>query len=277
LIGILDLFSKFKNLFDNANFIEFIIIENKFPEFLKFHFSNAILYKIFLPVILKDEDFILNADAGNLFQNGFYGFSENLNKLISNSTEFTLGAFLQSSKMQMPEEISEYSIHYPTGGLLLFNTKNYHHNNTSDRIIEFYNDKATCLKYAEQEILCAVLNDSEFYKFEGFEDIYLDDLSSYVGNKYLPINFQKLNDSIFYKNQGSIKPWKIWNLNPNKTIYLQVRNDISKFIDLTQYIFIKEERENISENLILFKTANLISYENELTREALNNSRKSES
>jgi lipopolysaccharide biosynthesis glycosyltransferase len=74
---ILDLINKFKNSFDDNNFIELIIIEDKFPEFTKFHFSNAILYKIFLPVIISTDDFILNVDAGNLFQNGFSGFSEN--------------------------------------------------------------------------------------------------------------------------------------------------------------------------------------------------------
>jgi lipopolysaccharide biosynthesis glycosyltransferase len=263
---ILDLFHKFKNSFDDDNFIEFIVVENKFPEFTKFHFSNAILYKIFLPVILKDEEFILNVDAGNLFQNGFYDFSQNLYKLIRHSTEFTVGAFLQSSNLQMPEEISKYSIHYPSAGLLLFNTKKYHYNSTSDRIIGFYNDNASYLTYAEQEILCGVLNDTEFYRFEKSEYVYLDDLSTYVGENYLPINYEKLNISIFYKNQGSLKPWKVWNLNPNRAIYLKARNEISKFIDLNQYNFIREERESISENLIMYKSANLIAYENELIK-----------
>ena len=263
---IIDLINKFKTSCDEMNFIEFIIIENKFPEFTKFHFSNAILYKIFLPVILSTEDFILNVDAGNLFQNRFIEFSNKLNELIKHSTDFTIGAFLQSSKMQMPVEILEYSSHYPSGGLILFNTKNYLYNKISDRIIKFYNEKATHLKYAEQEILCAILNDSEFYNFKGFEDIYLDDLASYVGNNYLPVDHKRLNNAIYYKNQGSIKPWKNWNLNPNKAIYLKVRNEISKFIDLTQYTFIREERESISENLIPFRAANLISYENELIK-----------
>ena len=38
---ILDLINKFKSSFDDMNFIEFIIIEDKFPEFTKFHFSNV--------------------------------------------------------------------------------------------------------------------------------------------------------------------------------------------------------------------------------------------
>ena len=120
---ILDLINKFKSSFDDMNFIEFIIIEDKFPEFTKFHFSNVILYKIFLPVIVCTDDFILNIDAGNLFQNRFIEFSNNLNELIEHSTEFIVGAFLQASKMQMPVEISKYSSYYPSGGLILFNTK----------------------------------------------------------------------------------------------------------------------------------------------------------
>jgi hypothetical protein len=263
---IIELIGKFKISFDHMNFIELVIIEDNFPEFAKFHFSNAILYKIFLPIILKDEDFILNVDAGNLFQNKFIEFSNYLNKLICHSNEFIIGAFLQSSKMQMPVEITEYSNFYPSGGLILFNSKNYFFNKTPDRIIQFYADKAIYLKYAEQEILCAIINDLEFYSFKGIEDVYLDDLSNYIGDKYSPIDQNKLNNSIYYKNQGSIKPWKKWNLNPNKAIYLKFRNDISKLIDLNQYAFIKDEQESISDNLVPFKDANLLSYEKDLIR-----------
>ena len=263
---IISLIDEFKISFDSVNFIELVIIEDKFPEFSKFHFSNAILYKIFLPVILNSEDFILNVDAGSLFQDKFNEFSNYLNKLIFLSNEFIVGAFLQSSKMQMPIEITRHSNFYPSGSLILFNSRNYFLNKISDRIAKFYNENAFYLKYAEQEILCAVIDDLEFFNFEGIENVYLDDLSNYVTGNYSPIDQNKLNNSIFYKNQGSIKPWKKWNLNPNKAIYLKYRNDISRLVDLNQYSFIREERESVSENLISFKDANFLSYEKYLIK-----------
>ena len=124
----------------------------------------------------------------------------------------------------MPIEITRHSNFYPSGGLILFNSRNYFLNKISDRIAKFYNENAFYLKYAEQEILCAVIDDLEFFNFEGNEYVYLDDLSNYVTGNYSPIDQNKLNNSIFYKNQGSIKPWKKWNLNPNKAIYLKYRN-----------------------------------------------------
>ena len=260
----MDVLSKFKNSFDKINFIEILIIENKFPSFTKLHFSNAILYKIFTPIITGIDDYILNVDAGNLFHKGFLEFSENLTKLTEEKKEFVLGAFLTSSRLEMPAEITKFANYYPSGSIFLFNNYKYKQNKIADKIIEFYNEKSVYLKYAEQEILCAILDDSEFYKFEGWDKIYLDDLSLYVGADYSSIDFDKLNNSIFYKNPGSIKPWKNWNLNPNKCIYLKYRNEISKFIDLNQYSFITKERQYISENLIPYKSANLIAYENEL-------------
>ncbi len=263
LIGLLN---GFKSLFDKKDFIKILIIENKFPEFSRFHFSNAILYKIFLPIILPDDEYILNVDAGNLFQDGFFKFSMKINKLIAEKKEFVLGAFLQSSKNEMPSQIEKFSIYYPSGALLLFNTNMYMENKINTRIVNFYNKYASYLKYAEQEIMCAILDDSEFAAFGGIGDIYLDDLSSYTGENYATVDIKKLSNSIYYKNPGSIKPWKYWNLNPNKSIYLKIRNEISKFINLNEYSFIKEERESISDNLRLYKIANLLAYEDELIR-----------
>lgn len=261
---IINLFNEFKSLFDEKNFIEIIIIENKFPEFNKLHFSNAILYKIFTPIIVEADDYILNVDAGNLFHDGFFEFSKNLNLIVEHKNKFIMGAFLMPSKMEMPSQISNFSVYYPAGGLILFNVNNYKENKIDDKIIEFYNYNSMYLKYAEQEIMCAILDDSQFYEFKGVENIYLDDLSLYIGSGHLSIDYKRLNSSIYYKNTGSIKPWKNWNLNPNRSIYLKIRSNITKFINLNQYTFIMEERQDIAEALIPFKQANLLAYENEL-------------
>jgi len=261
---IIDLFNKFKISFDEKNFIEILIIENKFPEFNKLHFSNAILYKIFTPIIIGIDDYILNVDAGNLFHDGFSEFSKNINLIIEQKTDFVMGAFLSPSKNEMPSEIPKFSIHYPAGGLFLFNVNKYKEYKIGEKIIEFYNANSMYLKYAEQEIMCATLEDSQFYEFKGIENIYLDDLSLYTGSGYLSVDYQRMNKSIYYKNPGSIKPWKNWNLNPNRSIYLKIRNYITKHINLNQYSFIVEERQTISEALRPFMQANLLAYENEL-------------
>lgn len=261
---ILNLLNNFKEIFDTFNIIQVSVIEDKLPEFNKFHFTNAILYKIFAPIIFSEEEFILNVDAGIIFLPKFSEFSENLNKKLEHSTDFTIGAFLESSMNLMPAEVSKYSIYYPSGQILLFNSKKYLQDKIAERVIKFYTEKAIYLNYAEQEILCAILEDSDFFEFKGIENIYLDDLSSFTGNSYYPIDYIKLKNSIYYKNQGSIKPWKSWNLNPNKVIYLKIREEICKRIDLNQYGLINKEREAIEEKLIAFKAANLLSYENYL-------------
>ena len=263
------LISEFKNKFDKDNFIEFLKIENTLPDFDKYHFSNTILYKIFLPHIFQNEEYVLNVDAGNIFFPGFEEFSNQINSHVLVNPNFVVGAFFANSDSLMPPQITNFSKFYPSGALLLFNTTKYFEVNFSERIINFFNQFCELLQYAEQEILCAILEELEVYQFPCWENVYLDDLSSYVGENYFPINQARLERCIYYKNPGSIKPWKIWNLNPNREVYLKIRQEISLQINLEAVDFIREERNLIKQNLEMFKLANLKSYETRLASKSI--------
>ena len=90
-----------------------------------------------------------------------------------------------------------------------------------------------------------------------------------MGENYFPINQARLERCIYYKNPGSIKPWKIWNLNPNREVYLKIRQEISLQINLEAVDFIREERNSIKQNLEMFKLANLKSYETRLASKSI--------
>jgi hypothetical protein len=108
------------------------------------------------------------------------------------------------------------------------------------------------------------LTDNDFYAFPFKELVYLDDLANYKDDTYSPIDIKRLANCVYYKNPGSIKPWKLWNLNPNKSIYLEIRNIVNKAINIDSSPEINNERTSIQNQLESIRLAHLIKYEQSL-------------
>jgi hypothetical protein len=107
-----------------------------------------------------------------------------------------------------------------------------------------------------------VLRDEEFLQLPQPDGIYLDDLATFIYSVPMPLDTERLQNCIYYKNIGGCKPWKVWNLNPNKRVYLEHRREIESILDPDQNRFIQENRISTKDNNVL--TVNLLAFERAL-------------
>lgn len=237
----LEIIRNFAKKFDIKNKLKLVEVQQNISEFNSLHFSNAIIYKILIPEIVQNEEYIINIDAGNIILDKFEFFINYVSQEIS-LTDFTIGCFLSHNNTNFPLHLPTISNIYPSANFLLFNIKAYKSKNLYEKITTFYASHLSQLKYAEQEILPCVLDSNCFLKFKYDDLIYLDDLIDFANNNFSEIDIKRLNNSIAYKNHGSIKPWKLWNLNPRKFIYLNSRKELDFLFENEKYKFIHDER-----------------------------------
>jgi len=242
--------------------LEVLEVNNRLPDFKVHHFSNAILFKALVPEALPNESLILNIDAGCIIGGGFPDFLTGMLSAAKDNTRWSVGAFLSPADGMLPQNLPKGSSFYPNAQLLLFHTPRYQSSRVSERLSEGYVSYSQQLELAEQELLSLILSDSEFLSFPFSEEIYLDDLATFVYSQPQEIDSERLRTCIYYKNTGGCKPWKIWNLNPNKRIYLEHRSEIESILDPDSNRFIQENRISAYDNDVL--TVNLLAFERSL-------------
>ena len=229
--------------------VSFIKIKNNiFGKLDKFHFTNSILYKILIPSII-DHDYIINIDAGTLLGNRFSEYLAEVDFCVMHhyTSDFVMAAFCGSSKVDLPVHLSKYphNSKYPTGWVLLFDKKNYQSKNLYERTIRMYMAHQNELVWAEQDLLCLLLNGEELQDLP---------MKNSVLNEQLSIDGLLTNarsagwgqEFSLYKVSGSLKPWKYWVLDPRKNFYLSRRDALQKYLDLDAYSFIKSCRHSVN-------------------------------
>jgi lipopolysaccharide biosynthesis glycosyltransferase len=228
---------------------------NQFTDYVqRFHFSNAILYKAALPKIFPAYENILLFDCGMIFGLQVGDFIQKLSHRIENREMSAVGAFCVSPYVSgaLSAELQKYphNAFYPSAAVLYFDVNRYNELSIYERFLAAYETYRNSLQYAEQDLLCLALTESElcafsdewlrchidlaspegWYKFDEYEEIYVN------------------RNSLYMKHIGSFKPWKKWVLHPAKSIYLRELHNLGKLIG-EEYLTIFRDDEFFPGNM----------------------------
>ena len=232
-----------QNNFDNR--LKGIIINNSvLDDFQIYHFNNSILYKCLLPSIIQ-HDFILNIDSGYLVGDYFEDFWMSTVKICPTlkNKDAVLAAYCNNSADDLPASLRSlpHNNLYPTGGVLLFNKLSYDDSDFYSRFISEFIKLKDRLVWAEQDLMCIVLANSEIVKLPLREHMLLEQLGL-EGLKCKTRSQANSRPFSIYKITGSIKPWKKWATDGRRDYYLKKRFDFEKKFPLGHYALIKKNR-----------------------------------
>jgi hypothetical protein len=243
---VVGLLSKFLAGARGETSVHAIQLENTMAPFTKYHFNNSIIYKPLIPSIIAGEPFIVNIDAGVLRGREFDGFVENfVSDLCHDRSEWVLSAICDSAEGQIPAALvgGPYNKLYPAGQFLLFNSRMYSWSNWQSRYIHNYSVFYQHLLYAEQELMCLTALEGELVALPGAESVVVAQLNGdvlYGKSERLPDTYAE--KCVSFKFGGSIKPWKYWVLDPNKSIYTRRRALLESWCVLASNPLIEKNR-----------------------------------
>ncbi len=238
-ISILQLFQEKLNAIDANLKLSIIILKSKiFKEYIRrYHFSDAILYKLLLPKILPNYQHIIFFDCGMIFGDRTNDFLKLIEKKVDCDEMGVVGAFCSDSDDTngLSETLRHlgHNEYYPAGVILYFDVKKYEKSNLYDRIINSFEENKELLLYAEQDLLCLVLTSGELTRFEKNTDRIQIDMADESTWNLIAWYSKKYNskDYFYIKHIGSFKPWNKWVLHPVKALYLKRKQLLSKNFD----------------------------------------------
>ena len=215
---------------------------NQFSDYVqRYHFSNAILYKAALPKIFSSYQHILFFDCGMIFGLQLPVFIERLRQSIQRSEISVVGAFcvspFVSGALNLALQQYSHNILYPSAAVLYFDVQRYNQLAIYERYLAAYSVHRQQLHYAEQDLLCLVLQAGELSAFEDREFKYHIDMASPESwsdiDRYERIYMDR--NYLYLKHIGSFKPWKKWVLHPAKAIYLRELQRLEKRYEVAGY------------------------------------------
>jgi lipopolysaccharide biosynthesis glycosyltransferase len=248
--------SDFKNKL-NTDQVNILKVANTLSSFNKFHFSNSIIYKILIPNLVEGYDFILNIDAGILLGDKSLNFFHHIIFNIENNAykNAAVSAFLTDSSIDLDVSLQHISHNskYPSGIILLFNVQMYNLNNLFTQIIDSWKKYSTVLLYAEQDLLCIIIEEGNFIQLPMRDSVIIE----FLDLDGLKINTLSVGDIkpnfAFYKVCGTCKPWKYWVLDQRKSFYLKHRELFEQFFSLSTYEIIIKNRHHVTHNKLAEK------------------------
>jgi hypothetical protein len=203
-----------------------IKICNTLPDFNKYHFTNAILYKPLIPSLIGHSKYIINFDAGIIPGSHFDSFiNQTINQCLINPNKWIISAFCDPvlNSLPVPIKISDESRLYPNGQVLLFNKENFDTFHFDQRYMVNYEKYQKSLVYAEQELMCITADTDELSELPLANErtLYGLDLKSML-DKNLILDHAKIDEHCIYsKVIGTLKPWKYWVLDANKKHWIE--------------------------------------------------------
>jgi hypothetical protein len=209
--------------------IHAITLNNSLPAFSSCHFNNAILYKALLPLAINSEPYLVNFDAGILLGGKFGAFWKQLKHDLVHRDDgrWIIGAHCHNPEDMLPSALGgvPHNAYYPAGNLLVFHTRRYLESAWQKKFLDNYSQFTRYLNYAEQELMCLCSAEGEIMALPGMKQRITPFLGLEVlRHKTQPLELSVLQDCLFFKFVGSLKPWKYWVLDPNKFIYLKRRS-----------------------------------------------------
>ena len=240
---------KFKGTINNDQLI-IIKVANTLNDYNKFHFTNSIIYKILIPSIIKDYDFILNLDAGILCGNKFVDFIECIITEVNNHKHDNslVSAFCTDSEVDLNIGLHNFphNSKYPSGIVMLFNVRNYDLFNTVDKILSTWYQFSDYFIYGEQDLLCIIAEEGQISQLPMSDSIIIE----YLDLKGLDFKISSIayliTEFSFYKVCGTCKPWKYYVLDFRKLFYLTRRAPLEKSLDLSSFQLILRNRHEIT-------------------------------
>lgn len=236
--------------------------------FNKFHFTNSIIYKVLVPKMVEC-DFILNIDAGFLLGHKAADLINKIKDEINANTydKSIVAAFCTDSEIDLQSNLHglPHNSKYPSGIFLLFNTRNYKANDTYARILSSYSQLVNRLVYAEQDLLCLILNEGQLSQLPFREFVIVEFLGLEGLDQDLVSIAVKSKNFAFYKICGVCKPWKYWVLDFRKIFYLRRRTLMEKVFNISNYSVVLKNRHQITHAYLAEKFLENLEYK------ALNN------
>lgn len=229
--------------------VNIICIENTiFDKFERYHFSNAILYKLALASFI-DHDYIVNVDAGFLLGSQFTNLAQQMDAAIANAPDPALvWAFCDDSAVALPEQLQQLPHHalYPIGWVLVFDKRRCVASDLYARLVRAYMTVKDALVWAEQDLLCLVLEGAQLQALPEKHTVLIEQLE--------PENLLQPQESIafetdfsLYKVTGTCKPWQYWVLDSKKRFYLHRRTALQNVLDINSMRLIQESRHWVTQ------------------------------
>jgi len=223
-------------------------VKNELSDFQSHHFNNSIVYKALVPWLLPQHPFILNLDAGILLGRDFDDYlREVMDTLCHDDAKWVIAANCSQASEKLSSSQLKIRHHdkYPSGAVLLFNTRQYQAAQWDTRYVAAYEAWRKSLRYAEQELICLVSQDHELVELPRNGQLKVHAL----GHNVLHGLSERLpdtaaDDGVYFKFMGSLKPWKYWNLDPDKAIYTRRRQRLETTFPLSGRVLVEAERRS---------------------------------
>jgi lipopolysaccharide biosynthesis glycosyltransferase len=224
--------------------VNVIRIENTvFEKFERYHFSNAILYKLALPSFIG-HDVIVNVDAGFLLGPQYAMLAEQMDVALAQAPESSVvWAFCGDSAVELPQALQPLPHHalYPIGWMLVFDRRRYVAADLYARLVRTYLAVKDALVWAEQDLLCLVLEGEQLQPLPAKHTVLIEQLEpESLLNPQESAGFTE--DFSLYKITGTCKPWQYWVLDAKKRFYLHRRAALQAVLDIHSMRLIHEAR-----------------------------------
>ena len=224
-----------------------IVVKNTLGSFNAYHFNNSVIYKAIIPSMLPHEPYIINIDAGILLGQRFDNFVDSItSSLCTADAQWILSAHCISPDGNMSGALAQEPRNslYPAGALIFFHTANYLARDWYSRYIDNYSRWGTHLRYAEQELVCLTAQEGELKALPSINDINVHQLNLEVLTSDIQrLSLSEVEDCVFFKFAGSVKPWKYWVLDPNKALYTERRQRMEQEFVISGLALIEKHRE----------------------------------
>lgn len=193
----------------------------------RYHFSSAILYKLVLPQIFGTYEHIVLFDCGMLFGDRLGGFLDGVAARIDSGDIAPIAAFCcapdAEGALSADLRRHPHNALYPAAAIVYFDVRRYGAAGLYQRLVAGFGSFKHELMYAEQDLLCLVLQEGELCAFDARDDRHHIDMAD-QGTWYRMPEYEQRwrgKDYFYIKHVGSFKPWKKWILNPAKGLYLR--------------------------------------------------------
>jgi hypothetical protein len=239
------------NRFTQAFPLSAIKIRDSIPSFSRYHFTNTIIYKPFIPSLISTNEFVINIDAGVIPGKRFDAFIDyTISHCKSSGKEWIISAFCEelTNLHPLPIAISDNTKPYPNGQILLFNKESFAYGNFMQRYMLNYQLHKNSLVYAEQELICITANAGELSQLPLASErkLYSLDIKP-LWDKNLILNHTSIDDDCVYsKVIGTLKPWKYWVLDPNKKHWIEKIKLMEAEFPISQFPLIVSNRHEVT-------------------------------
>ena len=202
---------------NHKNCKDFIIIkvndENiKFPNLNLSHVSKATYYRLFIPIYLKNEDFVIYLDSDTVvMQDPALEFRKIINEF---KNKYYIAGTLETNRHKTPDIFERLDLNgdeYFNAGVLIFNIKKILENFPETILLEKMHSIQTKIKMWDQDVLNHFF-DKKWFKFDRKFNFLID----------LSKNFSEFNSSTYIIHYvGSKKPWTFEGIQKKNSIYYQ--------------------------------------------------------